>query len=261
MPSYVIGDLHGYVDVFLKLLCSAGLSNDARQWTGGDSHLWLIGDLVDRGPTGLDCIELVMSLQEQAARVGGKVQTILGNHELMLLCAARFGQESLDSGLTVMDQWVLWGGIQSDLEGLSEKHIHWLESLPLLDRHGSTLMMHADAMMYVNYGHSIEEVNHSFRQLINEGSLEKWLYALTAFTEHRTFSQLAKTGVKRAEQVLKLYGADTLIHGHTPVSFAKNVSPALVTSAWTYAGGLCTNVDPGIYMGGPGFVYRIDETP
>ena len=50
-----------------------------------------MGDLVDHGPDGIGAVELVMRLQQQAARTGGRVQVLLGNHDMLLLAAHRFG--------------------------------------------------------------------------------------------------------------------------------------------------------------------------
>ena len=52
---------------------------------GRDARLWLVGDLVDRGPDGVGVIELVRRLQRE-----GDVHCLLGNHELLLLAARRF---------------------------------------------------------------------------------------------------------------------------------------------------------------------------
>ena len=43
------------------------------------------GDLVDRGNNSLGVIDLFDSLAAQASASGGKVVTLLGNHELMLI--------------------------------------------------------------------------------------------------------------------------------------------------------------------------------
>lgn len=259
MPISIIGDMHGHFDIYKSLLMADGLCDDACQWTGGETELWLIGDLFDRGTQGIECLNLTQKLQREALLNGGSVNMLLGNHELMLMCAYKFGSQPGSTGMKIMDQWMLWGGVESDLAGLTEAHADWLGSLPVLQKIGSSLLMHADAMMYVHYGRSVEEVNSTFRDLMQSDDLEQWLAALSAFTEHRAFSELALTGVKRAEQVLKYFNAEQLVHGHTPISFANHTVAEKVTSAWTYANNLCTNVDGGTYLGGPGFIYKLQE--
>jgi hypothetical protein len=37
------------------------------------------------------------------------------------------------------------------------------------------------------------------------------------------------------------------------------VEPSMVTSPYIYADGLCVNVDAGLFMGAPGFVYTLPQ--
>ncbi len=80
-----IGDLHGHYDQMLVLLAGAGLIDDRRAWTGGEHHLVLCGDLIDRGPDDRAILDLARKLQIEAAAAGGRVHVLLGNHEAMNL--------------------------------------------------------------------------------------------------------------------------------------------------------------------------------
>jgi 3',5'-cyclic AMP phosphodiesterase CpdA len=53
------------------------------RWIGGTDILVQTGDIVDRGTYALDIYELMRDLRGQASQVGGKVVSILGNHEVM----------------------------------------------------------------------------------------------------------------------------------------------------------------------------------
>jgi hypothetical protein len=68
-------------------------------------------------------------------------------------------------------------------------------------------------------------------------------------------------GKTLAEIFLGGFGGKRLIHGHTPISAMANVQPADVRSPLIYAEGLCINVDGGMYLGGPGFVFQPSAHP
>ena len=259
MSTFIIGDLHGYHEQYIRLLQETGLCDAAANWTGGQHHLWLIGDFFDRGVSGIKCVDITMKLQEQALLEGGCVQSLLGNHELMILCAYRFRNEVNSTARQVVDKWLNWGGIKQDLEDFTPQHADWIETLPAMARVGQALLLHADAMLYINFGTTVEMVNTAFRELMANRELREWEMTLSAFSEHMAFSELEVTGKQRAGQVLRLYGGELLIHGHTPIPYARRVDPASVTEAWVYGDGTCVNIDGGIYMGGPGFVYELQS--
>jgi hypothetical protein len=78
-----IGDVHGDFDDFCLILRRAGLVDDQNRWVGGTTTLVQTGDLIDRGPKGREAMDLVMALEPQAAKAGGRVVPLLGNHEVM----------------------------------------------------------------------------------------------------------------------------------------------------------------------------------
>ncbi len=257
MSTYLIGDLHGHYRDYERLLVTEGLCDENLNWTGGTSKLWLMGDFFDRGASGLRCLDVTMRLQKEAAAAGGEVNSLLGNHELMILCAYRFRDATHTDGLSVYDHWLRWGGIETDFEGFTDEHAEWISHLPAMVLLDDVLMVHADAMLYVNYGMNVDSVNEGFRQLMHSDDLPKWMSALSSFSEHMAFSGLDITGSKRAEQLLSLYGGNLLVHGHTPIPYARQIDAETVTEAWSYAGGRCLNVDGGMYMGSPGFVHKL----
>ena len=56
MAHYVIGDLHGHLNDYRRLLQNQALTDAADQWTGGTHQLWLIGDFFDRCDKGVECV-------------------------------------------------------------------------------------------------------------------------------------------------------------------------------------------------------------
>jgi len=255
---YIIGDIHGHYGRLIALLQNARLMGDDLAWAGGDSTLWFMGDLFDRGPDGISVVNLVMRLQREAKAAGGRVEALIGNHELTLLSAHYFGQQaSTGPGRTFYADWKRNGGIDQDLARLTDQHVEWLSNLRAMVKIDGRLLAHADALAYTRYGLSVDEANDGFATLLQNQDAKAWDEALEAFSEHEAFIDSREDGASRAEAFLRVYGAEQLIHGHTPISKVTKQPARSVTSALVYANGRCVNVDGGIYQGGPGFVYEV----
>lgn len=78
-----VGDVHGGYDEFVRVLQDAGVINGRRQWAGGRTQLVQTGDVLDRGPHSRRVLDLLITLERQAEKAGGRVHALLGNHEVM----------------------------------------------------------------------------------------------------------------------------------------------------------------------------------
>jgi hypothetical protein len=78
-----VGDVHGDYKAFTEVLRSAGVIDGKGRWTGGDTHLVQTGDILDRGAESRKVMDLLMSMEKEAAKAGGGVHTLIGNHEAM----------------------------------------------------------------------------------------------------------------------------------------------------------------------------------
>ena len=74
MGTYVVGDIHGCYDEWIKL-------KNRIESQDSEARFVLIGDIVDRGPKVLEMLHWAM----ENITDGGKYQMILGNHEDMLI--------------------------------------------------------------------------------------------------------------------------------------------------------------------------------
>ena len=78
-----VGDLHGDYEAFLEILRAAGVIDARGRWSAADATFVQTGDIADRGPDSLRIIRHLMRLQRAAARAGGRVVVLVGNHEAM----------------------------------------------------------------------------------------------------------------------------------------------------------------------------------
>lgn len=119
MTTYVIGDLQGCLSPLKKLL-------DKVKFDPSKDKIWLVGDLINRGPDSLKTLRYVKSLGDSAI-------TVLGNHDLHLL-AVVYGYRK-PSGKDTLKSIVK----APDCDELCE----WLAARPLLhvdDKLGHTLV-------------------------------------------------------------------------------------------------------------------------
>lgn len=78
-----IGDIHGDLDAARRALRLADVIDEKDAWIGGAAVLVQTGDILDRGDDERAILALFEALTAQAAKAGGKVVQINGNHELM----------------------------------------------------------------------------------------------------------------------------------------------------------------------------------
>jgi Calcineurin-like phosphoesterase len=78
-----IGDVHGDFDDFVTILQRASLIDKQNHWSGGKTTFVQVGDVIDRGPKPRPAMDLIMSLEQEATKDGGRVIPLFGNHEIM----------------------------------------------------------------------------------------------------------------------------------------------------------------------------------
>ncbi len=80
-----VGDVHGDYEAMIASLIERGLIDARGKWIGGKAQLVMMGDLNDRGPGTRPIMDFLMRLEKDAAGKGGKIHTLIGNHEVLLL--------------------------------------------------------------------------------------------------------------------------------------------------------------------------------
>src|SRR3954462_15484083 len=118
MATYAIGDVQGSFDELEALRRKAKFSSSDR--------LWLVGDLVNRGPKSLQVLRFVRKLGDRAI-------TVIGNHDLHLVTQHEGFErarkdDTLDDVLAAPDRREL---------------VDWLRARPMMHADGGYAMVHA----------------------------------------------------------------------------------------------------------------------
>jgi hypothetical protein len=255
---FVVGDVHGHLDELLEALADAGLVDEEATWSGGDTHLWFLGDFVDRGPDGIGVIDLVMRLASEADEAGGQVEALLGNHEILLLGMHRFGDTEVPSDFgprSFARSWEMNGGQPTDQEGVTDEHIEWLTTRPAVELVGRHLLMHSDTLEYLVWGSDIDEINENIQDVLDSDDLVEWWEVWRRLTTRHAFR--GPNGSDVASQLLTVLGGEQVVHGHSVIADQLGIAPAMVDSPYEYAGGKALGVDGGVFVGGPCLVVRL----
>lgn len=245
--TYVVSDVHGHLADLRATLVGAGLVDADDRWVGGDAHLWILGDLIDRGPDGIGVIRLVRSLQQQAP---DRVHMLMGNHEALMLGTKLFPHSRFP------EVWTINGGHRSDQDALTGDDVQWLRSLPLVALTGGTLLMHSDTTEYLSWGTSIEEINATVADLLAGDDPQRHFDVFAALTSRYHFA--GPDGPDVARTVLATLGGSRIVHGHSIISTLVDVPSAEVDGPLVYADGLVVGIDGGRYDGGPLLLVRLD---
>lgn len=150
---YAIGDVHGRLDLLREV--HARIARDLVSRPPQAFRVIHLGDVIDRGADSRGVIERLIEHQRD-----GDAVTLLGNHEGAAL-------DFLRDPLVAGERWLAWGGLETlasygveaaapgvglrsirDVRdafarALPEAHRRFLEGLPLAERHGDFLFVHA----------------------------------------------------------------------------------------------------------------------
>lgn len=234
---FVFGDVHGEFDRVVSLLRLAGLIDAELRWTGGGAVVAFLGDLFDRGHDVTRLLWFVYGLEREAREAGGRVITLLGNHEAMVL--------SGDLRYVAPKEQTI-----ADLHGMSYETLfdpdrsvlgRWIAAKPGLVRLEDLLFAHGGVSpAYVDS--SLEEYQDTLETFIAEPLFTRWRdeaflreYAretrLDTAQIYRRYDfffgpesvlwyrdlVLADTLGDHLDAVLERFGARIHVVGHTPV--------------------------------------------
>jgi hypothetical protein len=224
---WVLGDVHGEFDNLVQLLLNARVVDPGLRWTGGRSHLVLLGDVVDRGPDAVRTLWFLYGLERQAEAAGGRVHVLLGNHEIMV-----FSDDLRYVAPKEAELARLHGVAYSELLDPRYSTLgRWLASKPALLRIGRALFAHGGVTprqlpyTLASFDDSLSKFlgERRFHERQSEPSpteqqvqarRDDFFWGDQSVFWHREYA-LSDTLGESLGRVLRRFGSDLLVVGHT----------------------------------------------
>jgi hypothetical protein len=136
-----LGDVHGDIVALGCILRSRRIIDKKGRWKGGDTHVVLNGDLVGGRDARL-LLRYVMRLGRKAAKAGGAVHSLLGNHDVQVFSEKYQSRE----GKTLFDKYEVEGAEGGGLREVFAGHTRFarfLRERNAILKIGPTLFAHA----------------------------------------------------------------------------------------------------------------------
>lgn len=225
MPGrlFITSDPHANFDCFFDLLHSNGIIDKDCNWTYGNGHFALIGDIMDRGNDATTIYWLMYKLEAQAAQAGGAVHFMMGNHEPLVL---------MNDNRYTRPQYMQL----ADTLGVKYNHFfsprselgRWILSRNTIERIGKNILVHAGLSKDLyDSGLSIPEVNALmpaglYKRKAARKSAGSLIYMLHGSNGPIWYRGLVRDDAKynpintdTLSMILNRYEAERIIVGHT----------------------------------------------
>lgn len=224
----VIGDIHGDLKRFKKILVDAQIINDDLEWIANPPETIVVqlGDQVDSAnrapeiPTWevLDdtaILHFTNSLDNIAKAKGGRIISLIGNHELMNVIG-NFSYVSEKSNVPDRNNYFKTGGILSPI----------LSNRPIVLKIGELFFCHAGInkqhlMLLDSYQKDVSYINHLWTQFMSTGTIDindKELFdRLILHPDGILWTREFNENEDDGKYVMKRLGCEYIFVGHTTV--------------------------------------------
>lgn len=220
---FVMSDPHGRLDCVVSLLRGNDIIDKELRWSYGKNHLVVIGDIFDRGKDVTQICWFFYKLEAEAARAGGCVSFLLGNHEPMVLAGdmrytkSKYARLAEQLGTSYPALW----GPDTELG-------RWLATRNTMHTIGRHLFVHAGlSREFYERGLDVSLVNETMSQTLflsrkerkAHSSLSAFLYGSDGPIWYRglvrTDAKYHPLSADTLQLILDRYQVDRLIVGHT----------------------------------------------
>jgi hypothetical protein len=224
-----IGDLHGDLDATKRVLRLAGATDAKGAWIGGKLMVVQTGDEIDRGDGDRAILDLFEALKVEAAKAGGEVVAMAGNHEVM--------NASFDFRYVTPGAFTTFADVKPKNDGVAAALQHvdapsrgraaafapggpyatMIAKRPVIYRSGDTMFVHGGILpKHVKYG--VDRLNDDARAyLLGEKSEPP---RMLVGEDGPLWSRMYSAAPGREEcatlnETLHLLGAKRMVMGHT----------------------------------------------
>jgi hypothetical protein len=221
-PLFVVADTHGEYEILVSMLRAHEVVDARLRWKFARGHLVVLGDVFDRGPNHLEILWLLYQLEAEAARAGGGVHLVLGNHETMVLG----GDLRYLHAKYVETARLLGRASYSELFDRESLLGQWLRSRPAMLLVNDNLCLHAGvSRALVDSRLTIADINSTVRAVLDgdarQGAMAELVMGPSGplwyrgyFTGQAGFVPATAQDVQLA---LSTFGARRMLVGHTIV--------------------------------------------
>ena len=220
---FAMSDVHGDYEEFVEILVNTGVIDSSLHWVWGEGHFVITGDVVDRGDHVTECLWLIYRLELEAARAGGAVHMLLGNHELMVIRGdLRYVQSKYMKGIGHRSK------IKYDhLFGQDMELGRWLRSKNTVIRINKTLFVHGGVAPEIMYSKiSLNRLNELARMGLDNSAPTlffsdtiKQLYGTIGPFWYRGYIHEMKnypaTTSEQIDSLLEYYEVEQIVVGHS----------------------------------------------
>lgn len=214
-----ISDIHGQYNLFVELLQAHDVIDKNGDWSFGNGHLVVNGDIFDRGEGVTETLWLVYQLSMQAEKEDGKVHYLMGNHEAMVLDKdLRYVNKKYLKNAALMD--TTYDYLYSDNTFMGR----WLRNRPLIISINNSLITHAGiSPKFIEYQLTIQKTNKLYLnnivgkpwETIRTDSVLVFLSDSDGPLWHREYFDESELSEVNLILVLEYFKKDYLIVGHT----------------------------------------------
>jgi hypothetical protein len=223
-----ISDIEGNFNGLYSFLIANKVMDKNYNWIFGNGHVVFLGDFVDRGAASVEVLWLIYKLDDEAAKEGGKVHFILGNHEAINIQGVGFS-EKRKAGNDEYVTDVPFDKTNRVFFSANATLGKWLRTKNTIEKIGDYLFVHAGiSPKILAFKADIQEINNTIREniehdLYHDPGKNKFANLLIGREGPLWFRGMAmnykyynKVTASEFSQIQIYFGSPKIVIGHTP---------------------------------------------